>query len=285
MGSATRSAVLVCFGVVVAGAVLGRPASAQEGCIDVAGRPAPPVAHLVSMVGDVRVGERPPTGEAPERPICAGESVAVGSRSRALVNLIGADTPLRLDENTVSRFSTPPEPGGGLVELVRGGLYFLSEVRRTLTVRTPYVNAGVEGTEVYLRVADAGAEMIVLEGKVAATPGIGQRGAVRGDHGDHRQRLDAAPGAVPAVTALPDDGTPFGALRRVTVGALSWTLFYPEVLVAADAATYPRIGEAARLLAAGQRGQAEALLAQVPAGRSGGGPRRGVAHHDRGGAR
>ncbi len=49
------------------------------------------------------------------------------------------------------------------------------------------------------------------------------------------------------------------------MGALSWTLFYPEVLVAADTATYPRIVDAARLLAAGQRSQAEALLAQAPA--------------------
>ena len=240
------------------------PAFAQADCTDAAGRPAPPVAHLVSIVGDVRVGDDAPAGEAPYRAICAGQAVVVGPRSRALVNLIGADTPLRLDENTVSRFEAPPEPGSGLVELVKGGLYFLSEVRRTLTVRTPYVNAGVEGTEVYLRVADARAEMIVLEGQVAATPGTESAVPFAPAAVTTGQRLEAAPGTVPAVTALPDDATPFGALRRVTVGALSWTLYYPEVLVGADAATYPRIADAARLLVAGQRDQAEAVLAQVP---------------------
>ena len=71
----------------------------------------------------------------------------VGPLSRAAVYLMGADTPLRLDENSVSRFVPPLEPGSGVVELIRGALYFLSEVRRTLTVHTPYVTAGVEGTE------------------------------------------------------------------------------------------------------------------------------------------
>ena len=147
-GSATRRALIGIGAAVILPAMmyLSPAALAQESCTDSAGRPAPPVAHLVSTVGDVRVGQRPLSGDAPYRPVCAGEAVAVGPRSRALVNLIGADTPLRLDENTVSRFEAPPEPGSGLVELVKGGLYFLSEVRRTLTVRTPYVNAGVEGT-------------------------------------------------------------------------------------------------------------------------------------------
>ena len=43
--------------------------------------------------------------------ICAGDGLSVGAGSRAAVYLIGADTPLRLDENTVSRFEPPPEPG------------------------------------------------------------------------------------------------------------------------------------------------------------------------------
>src|SRR4051812_1957926 len=148
-----------------------RPAFAESACKDASGHDVQPIAHLVSTVGEVSVAGSAPRGEAPYRPICAGETVVVGPKSRAAVNLIGADTPLRLDENTASQFEAPPEPGSGLVELVRGGLYFLSEVRRTLTVRTPYVNAGVEGTEVYLRVADGGMQMMVLEGRVAATPG------------------------------------------------------------------------------------------------------------------
>src|SRR5690606_26766214 len=143
-------------------------------------------------------------------------------------------TPLRLDENTITRIEAPPEPGSGLVELVRGGLYFLSEVRRTLSVRTPYVNAGVEGTEVYLRVADGRTDMLVLEGRVAATPGAASGVPFAPATVATGSRLEATAGTAPAVEALPDGGAAFGVLRRVSVGALSWTLYYPEVLVGAE---------------------------------------------------
>src|SRR4051812_10762597 len=207
-----------------------RPAFAASVCTDAGGHEIQPVAHLVSAVGEVSVAGRAPTGEAPYRPICAGDAVVVGPKSRAAVNLIGADTPLRLDENTVSRFEAPPEPGGGLVELVRGGLYFLSEVRRTLTVRTPYVNAGVEGTEGYLRVADSRTEMIVLEGRVAATPGGGSAIPFAASEVAPGQQLGGAADAAPSVRNFPGGGTRFGGLRRVGGGDLSWTLYYPEVL-------------------------------------------------------
>ena len=255
----------------LAWAAFSLPAHAQSGCTDADGNEVPPVAHLVSAVGEVSIAGQAPRGEAPYRPICAGQSVVVGPGSRAAVNVIGADTPLRLDENTVSRFDAPPAPGSGLVELLRGGLYFLSEVRRTLTVRTPYVNAGVEGTEVYLRVADDRTRMIVLEGRVAATPGPASDLPFAASTVTTGQQLTVAQGAPPQVTDLPDDGAAFGALRRVTVGSLSWTLFYPEVLVAGEAASEPTLAEAARLLAAGQRGQAQTLLDRVPdAGIAGG---------------
>ena len=165
----------------------------------------------------------------------------------------------------LSVISAPSEPGSGLLDLVRGALYFLSEVRRTLTVRTPYISAGVQGTEVYLRVADDRTDMIVLEGKVIATPGAGSAVHFPAATVATGERLAAAAGALPKVTALPDEGTPFGVLRRLSVGELSWTLFYPELMVGADAAAYPRIEQAARLLVAGQRLQAETVLADVPA--------------------
>ena len=248
-------------------------ATAQDACRNADGSVAAPVALLVSFKGQVLLDGAVPPGTAPERALCAGAVLEVGPASRALIHLVGANTSLRLDENSLTRISAPPEPGSGLVDLLRGGLYFLSEVRRTLTVRTPYANAGVEGTEVYLRTADAGSEMIVLEGRVAATPGSASGVPFAPMTVVTGQQLAAAPGAMPAVTALPDDGSAFGVLRRVTVGALSWTLYYPEVLVGPEAASFPRIGEAARLLVAGQRDQAEAVLAQVPdAGEEGGLP-------------
>ena len=49
------------------------------------------------------------------------------------------------------------------------------------------------------------------------------------------------------------------------MGELSWTLFYPDVLTEPEAAAFPRVAEAARLLAAGQAAEAEAVLAGTPA--------------------
>lgn len=226
------------------------------------------VAALVSAVGDVRVNGQPPRGELPAGVVCAGDTVTVGARSRAGLYLLGADTPLRLDENTTGRFQ-PAEAGSGLIELTRGALYFLSEVRRSLTIRTPYVTAGVDGTEVYLRVADGGppgarpsTEVIVLQGRVRLGPGSagdaapGSAPAATGD----RVRVDAA-GRTERGT-IPGDG-PYGALRRIAVGQLSWTLFYPDVLPGIEAAADPRLAQAAGLLAAGQVDAAEAALATI----------------------
>src|SRR4051794_7948034 len=155
---------------------LAAAAGAAESCRMPGGQEQPPVAQLVSVVGEVTVrGVVQPgaQGTLPFVPICAGDPIAVGSASRAAVYVLEADTPLRLDENTVGRIAAPPGPGSGIVELTRGAVYFLSQVRRTLTIRTPYVNAGIEGTEVYLRVREPGvapgapaAELIVLEGRV-----------------------------------------------------------------------------------------------------------------------
>ncbi|MFZ1429950.1 MAG: TonB-dependent receptor [Geminicoccaceae bacterium] len=243
---------------------------AEEPCLGSDGKPAPAVAHLVSMIGDVKVDGRPPAGGLPNAVICPGEAVTVGPNSRAAVYLIGADTPLRLDENTVSRFEPPPEPGSGVIDLLQGAVYFLSEVRRTLSIRTPYVNAGIEGTEVYLRVGRPGepvapsAELIVLEGKVAVTPGERRINGFPTGKVTTGERLVVAESGNPDVTAIPGNGAVYSPLRQVTVGQLSWTLFYPDVMVATEAGPYPRITAAARLLAAGQRTAAETMLAAVP---------------------
>src|SRR3954452_3630842 len=103
---------------VLAGIASPRPAFAETGCTDASGHEVPPIAHLVSTVGEVSVAGSAPRGEAPYRPICAGETVVVGRKSRAGVNLMGADTPLGLDRKGPSECEARPDPGSGLVELV-----------------------------------------------------------------------------------------------------------------------------------------------------------------------
>jgi hypothetical protein len=144
-------------------------------------------------------------------------------------------------------------------------------VRRTLTIRTPYVNAGIEGTEVYLRVRDPrapsarGAELIVLEGRVVVTPGAGSTATFPAETAMTGERVEVGAAGPLRRTVLPSPGGPFGALREVAVGELSWTLFYPDVLTEPEAAAFPRVAAAARLLTAGQAAEAEAALAGAPA--------------------
>ena len=132
------------------------------------------------MVGDVRINGRPPVGELPNGTSAPATRSRVGASSRAAVYLIGADTPLRLDENTVSRFEPPPTPGSGVVELIRGAIYFLSEVRRTLTIQHALRERGHRGHGGLSAGRRPGlaegppAELIVLEGQVAVMPGDAQ---------------------------------------------------------------------------------------------------------------
>src|SRR5262245_15374803 len=102
--------------------------------------------------------------------VCTEDSVRVGRSSRAtLVLPDGGD--LRLDELTTLNLPEPPSAAGTLVELLRGIIHVISRDPRSLSFRTPYANAGLEGTEFDIRV-DASqqlTEIVVLEGEVAVT--------------------------------------------------------------------------------------------------------------------
>ncbi len=55
---------------------------------------------------------------------------------------------LRLDQTTTFQIVTQPqEKERTLIELLSGIMHFISRVRHKLEVRTPYVNAAVDGTE------------------------------------------------------------------------------------------------------------------------------------------
>ncbi|MDX6750972.1 TonB-dependent receptor [Geminicoccaceae bacterium 1502E] len=240
--------------IVVGMLMAATAAPAAAGCV--AGQE---VARLVAADGEVRVEDRGFTGRG--MLVCAGEVVQVGPRSRASVYLLAADTVLRLDENSASRIAAPPEPQGGLVELMEGALYFLSEVRRSLTIRTPYVNAGVEGTEVLVVLpdgddTDAGAEILVLDGQVRLTP-AGEPVSSLPERLGSGEAVLVAQGQAQAAPVAGDMAT---LLRQ----RLAWTLFYPSVLTEAERQAHPRLAEAEALLGAGQAAEARRLLEAVP---------------------
>jgi len=232
------------------------PAAAAECPVD-----RPPVGRVVAVDGRAWAGERPlgNVGAA----ICAGEVVTVAPGGRAALQLPEAATVLRLDGGSRLAVERPPAPDAGRVRLLEGLLYFLSQVRRSLTVETPYVTAGIEGTEVLVEVRPGLAELEVLDGRVglAATRSAeppplraGEGARVRADGAVERTGAPAAPGE---------------ALRARARDRLGWTLWYPPI-IEAEAERHPRLAEAARALTAGRVEVARSILAQPATGEEAG---------------
>ena len=103
----------------------------------------------VSIIGPVRGAVQPVSaGELSE--VCSGETVLVGPRSRAAVRLEDTGQVIRLDQGTTLRVLPPRQPGRPLLDLSRGIIDLFSPAGRPLDVQTPYVTAGVEGTEFFV---------------------------------------------------------------------------------------------------------------------------------------
>jgi Tfp pilus assembly protein PilF len=115
--------------------------------------------------------------------VCTDDSIQVGSSSRAMLVLPDGGGPLRLDEHSILNLPEPPSGVGSLVELLRGIIHVISRDPRSLSFRTPYANAGIEGTEFDIRVDEDGrlTEIVVLEGEVAVTTPNGEL-KVSSDH-------------------------------------------------------------------------------------------------------
>src|SRR5512143_1947813 len=143
---------------------------------------------------------------------CPGDTVRTDRRSRADIALNNHPV-LRLDQNTTVTLGGMKDERTSLVDMLGGAALFFSRVTRNLEVRTATVNAGVEGTEFFLR-ADAGkTDLTVFEGKVLASNAAGGLPVTTG------QAAAAQAGNVPVfrVVVRPRD-------------AGQWALYYPPVL-------------------------------------------------------
>ena len=215
----------------------------------------PPVAHVVSIQGQV---ERRPSERVPWRAaalgeaLCVGDSVRVGRLSRAALALAD-DSVLRLDERTTLRLRSGVEPQVSAIDLLLGALYLFSRRPRALEVETPFVNAGVQGTEFLVRVADDRTLIMVFDGRVLARNPEGELLLASGDAGLAR----AGEPPRPELVARPRD-------------AVVWTLYYPPILsgLAGGGAAEPvlpaGLAAAVRLVQANDYAGALAALNAVP---------------------
>lgn len=227
MAAATPVALLaVCFGL---------PAQAADCAVG--------YGRVVAAEGQVewRRAEAADWQPAPaEARLCPGDSVRVGPRSRAAVRLANQTT-LRLDQLTTLTLPPADEPAS-LLGLLRGAVHVITRTPKPFKVQTPFLNAGVDGTEFIARVGSTSTEIQLIEGRLllqadaAMLPLAGRSAATAG--------REAAP--APTTPAR-------------TVDALRWALHHPRLF--GPRPVPPVLREAERLLRVGRADEAAALLA------------------------
>ena len=126
---------------------------------------------IVSVQGVVQVKK---AGESKWMPVglnatyCPGDMIRVLKNSRAAIALSN-ETLFRLDQNTTISFTGSEKEKKFLIDILKGVAHFFSRFPRRLKVVTPFLNAAVEGTEFYVRVAQDQTFLSIFEGRVAAS--------------------------------------------------------------------------------------------------------------------
>ncbi len=214
----------------------------------------PPAGFIRSIQGQVDLkragGEWRPA--ALDDPLCAGDLIRVGERSRA--ETIFANMVQRLDQNTTLSLTRAAKDGRSLLDLREGVAYLFARRPRALDMQTPAVNAAVEGTEFLVQVEPGRTTITVFQGTVVAHNDQGELTLAGG------QTLVAEAGAPPRseIVIRPRD-------------AVAWALYYPFILpvladrsgAAAEALPEP-LGGAVGLAARGDIAAAFARFEAIP---------------------
>lgn len=221
---------------------------------------SPEVARLVSVQGQVDL-RRNGTSEwqtvkQPKLSLCNGDSVHVGAQSRAAL-LIQPENIVRLDQFTTLSLSITPDET--LVEFYEddtapsqargqtcGAGYFISRFPRRFKVRTPFVNATVEGTEFLVENSCSQSKVAVFEGVVATQSNAGET-------------TRATPGQVTTADA---SGQSTVKLDVRPVDAVQWSIHYPR-LSDYDPTDSDTITLAESLISAGRVDEALPILDQI----------------------
>ncbi|HEX9875928.1 MAG TPA: FecR domain-containing protein, partial [Gammaproteobacteria bacterium] len=173
-------------------------------------------AAVISLEGTVELRRSGQPGWQPARiedVLCPGDSVSADDFSRAAIRLPDGTT-LRLDQSTTLTLSEPPSAtSNALIELLRGAINVLSRDPRSLRITTPFANAGTEGTEFVVEVAEDRTAVTVFEGIVTIDNGTGVVRAAPGERVESQLRQP------PTVQAVQD-----------LVEAVPWALYYEPVL-------------------------------------------------------
>ncbi|MBI3774885.1 MAG: TonB-dependent receptor [Gammaproteobacteria bacterium] len=178
-------------------------------------RCAETVATVVSVQGNVDVRGKDAQAWQPvtaDLEICAGDSVTVRRFSRAVLRLEREQTNVQLGEGSTLTLPGGKEQEFSVVELLKGITHFISRVPHALKIKTPFVNAAVEGTEFIVKVDDEQALVSVTEGHVNAGNAAGKLLLQSG------QSALTTRGAAPGAYTVADP-----------MESVQWALYYPHV--------------------------------------------------------
>ena len=173
------------------------------------------IARVFSIQGAVEIRRAQAADwQAAEREgvLCAGDQVRVGERGRAGIRL-DSETLLRLDQRTTLTIHAVDQANVQVMDLIKGAIHTMTRTPRPFRVKTPFVNAGVEGTEFFVGVEAESARLAVYEGRVSASNDQGSLLLASGEYAvigrNAMPRLDA--------TVRPRD-------------AVQWALYYPTII-------------------------------------------------------
>jgi len=175
----------------------------------------PKMAKLISAQGDVE--DFNPANQSwlqthENQTYCGGNKVRTGDLSRAVL-LIEQDFATYLTMDQLTQLSFHKADDHVLLSVDEGQTHIRSHTPKQFDVNTPFVNAGIEGTEFLVTSDKKHSEVTVLEGKVRVYNAQGQVTIISG------QTASAEAGKSPVLKQLinPDN-------------AIKWALYYPPVI-------------------------------------------------------
>lgn len=235
----------------------------------------PVLASVVQVKGQVefvRQGTTQLVAADASLGLCAGDTVLVHSRSQAALLLANA-TVVRLDQGTTVTLSPASGERATLLNVVSGAIYVISRTPRPFRVKTPFINANVEGTEFLVearrRLDIADDPACAREPNEAGSVQDADRvtvfeGVVRTSNEAETVTLTLAAGDSAVATAT---SGPTRALIARPRDAVNWTLYVPPVI----GTTQPYPGAvtcAARLASLGNLDEAKRRLDKALTGTS-----------------
>lgn len=251
------------FSAVVVSAFFALPSNAQNNRPCVVEVADAPVVAIDSFAGDVFVNGRQLRSGQNLR-LCPNDEIRTGQIGRVAIRFDAKRTVIRLDGNSRAKISADvfvraggPEKAD--VSLFSGILYFLSSVRQKFRVETPYIVAGIEGTEalVATRPSDRLAITAVRQGVVDAySQQEGPSSTLSVYAGEAAFTSANVEFQKASIANLPP---PFRDLLIVSDSSVDWAVYYPPILLVPEA-NRSRVRRAVYLMHTGDYDRAEQVL-------------------------